>query len=265
MDQHHRTANRALWNARVAHHVASKFYDVEAFVAGAEVLGRIELDLLGDLHGQELLHLQCHFGQDTLGLARHGARVTGLDFSGSALEEAARLAQRCGLEATWVLSDVTEERPELVDRFDLVFSSYGTIGWLPGLKPWARNVARYLKTGGRFVFVEFHPAVWMFDNDFRNIAYSYFNRAVIAETGPGTYADPSAPIALPSYSWNHDLGEVVGALLNEGLRLTHFCEHDGSPYDVFPRMERGSDGLYRIADLAGKLPMVYALNATKDH
>lgn len=264
MDHHQRAANKALWNARVAHHVASKLYDVDAFVAGAEVLGRIELELLGELRGQELLHLQCHFGQDTLALARHGARVTGLDFSEAALAEAERLAQRCGLEATWVLSDVTEERPELVGRFDRVFSSYGTIGWLPDLQPWARNVARYLRTGGRFVFVEFHPAVWMFDNDFRHIAYSYFNRAVIAETEQGTYADTSAPIALPSYSWNHDLGEVIGALLNEGLRLTHFSEHDGSPYNVFPRMERGSDGLYRITELAGKLPMVYALCLVKD-
>ena len=265
MEQHHYAANRALWNARVPHHVASKLYDVEGFVAGAEVLGHIELELLGDLRGKELLHLQCHFGQDTLALARHGARVTGLDFSEAALAEAERLAQRCGLEATWVLGDVTEERPELAGRFDHVFSSYGTIGWFPGLEQWARNVACYLKPGGCFVLVEFHPAVWMFDNDFRHIAHSYFNRAVIEETGVGSYADANAPIALPSFTWNHDLGEVLGALLKAGLRLTHFSEHDGSPYNVFPRMVKGDDGLYRIAELAGRLPLIYALGAIRDH
>lgn len=256
-------ANRALWNARVPHHLASRMYDVEGFVAGKSSLTDIELELLGDVKGQRILHLQCHFGQDTLSLARMGAEVTGLDISDVALDEARKLAERCGLRADWILSNVIDHQPGLDGRFDIVFTSFGTIGWLPDLKPWAANIARYLKPGGRFVFVEFHPAVWMFDNDFTHVAYSYFNREVIAEEEKGTYADRDADIRLTSYGWNHDLGEVLTALIDQGLRIERFTELDGSPHDCFANTELGEDGLYRIKGMEGKLPMVYALGARK--
>lgn len=258
-------ANRKLWNARVPHHLSSRMYDVEAFVAGANSLTAIELELLGDVKGKRILHLQCHFGQDTLSLARMGAEVTGLDISDAALHEAAKLSDRMGVKAEWVLSNVVDHVPVLDDHFDIVFTSYGTIGWLPDLKPWAANIKRYLKPasagepGGRFVFAEFHPAVWMFDNDFTHVAYSYFNREVIAEEEQGTYADRNADIKLTSYGWNHDLGEVLSALLQEGLVLERFTELDGSPHDSFANTVRGADGLYRIKGMEGKIPMVYAL------
>ncbi len=256
-------ANRALWNARVPHHLTSRMYDVEGFVAGRNSLTDLELELLGDVRGQRVLHLQCHFGQDTLSLARLGAVVTGLDISDAALEEARKLAARCGLDARWVLSNVVDHQLALDDAFDLVFSSYGTIGWLPDLAPWAANIRRYLRPGGRFVFVEFHPVVWMFDNDFTQVAYSYFNREVIKEEDEGTYAERAAPIKLPSYSWNHGLGEVLGALQQQGLRVERFTELDGSPHDCFANTVQGPDGLYRIKGMEGKLPMVYGLVATK--
>lgn len=256
-------ANRALWNARVPHHLASRMYDVEGFVAGRNSLTALELELLGDVRGQRVLHLQCHFGQDTLSLARLGAEVTGLDISDVALEEARKLAARCGLEALWVLSNVVEHQPALDGGFDIVFTSYGTIGWLPDLRPWAANIVRYLRPGGRFVFVEFHPAVWMFDNDFTQVAYSYFNRQTIVEEEQGTYADRQAPIQLASYGWNHDLSEVMTALLEAGLRLDRFTEQDGSPHDCFAHTVQGPDGMYRIKGLEGKLPMVYGLVATR--
>jgi SAM-dependent methyltransferase len=256
-------ANRALWNARVPHHLAARMYDLEGFLAGRNSLATIELDLLGDIQGKRILHLQCHFGQDTLSLARMGAEVTGLDISDVALDAARELTVRCGLKADWVLSNVVEHRPELDGRFDLVFTSFGTIGWLPDLKPWAANIKRYLKPGGRFVFVEFHPAVWMFDNDFTHVQYAYFNRDVIAEEEQGTYADREAPLSTTSYSWNHSLGEVLTALLDEGLTLERFVEHDGSPHDCFRNTVLGDDGLYRIKGLEGKLPMVYGLAMRK--
>lgn len=256
-------ANRALWNARVPHHLASRMYDVEGFLAGRNSLTALELELLGDVSGKRILHLQCHFGQDTLSLARMGAEVTGLDISDNALDEARRLADRLDLKARWVLSNVVDHVPELDNGFDIVFTSYGTIGWLPDLQPWAANIRRYLKPGGRFVFVEFHPAVWMFDNDFTRVQYSYFNREIIAEEEQGTYADRNAPIKLTSYGWNHDLGEVLGALLSEGLRIERFIELDGSPHDSFRNAVRGDDGLYRVKGMEGRLPMVYALSADK--
>ncbi|MBK7382144.1 MAG: class I SAM-dependent methyltransferase [Flavobacteriales bacterium] len=256
-------ANRALWNARVPHHLTSRMYDVEGFVAGNSSLTAIEIDLLGDVGGKRILHLQCHFGQDTISLARMGAEVTCLDISDVALNEARALATRCGLKANWVLSNVIDHRPELDGQFDIVYTSYGTIGWIPDLKPWAANIRRYLKPGGRLVFVEFHPVVWMFDNNFTHVAYSYFNREVIAEVEEGTYAEKGAAIKLPSYGWNHDLAEVLTVLLNEGLMIERFLELDGSPHDSFANTVKGDDGMFRIIGMEGKLPMVYGLSVLK--
>ena len=255
--------NRAMWNARVPLHLTSRMYDLESFVAGRDPLTAIEIELLGDVAGKRILHLQCHFGQDTIALARKGAEVTGLDISDTAITEAHKLAERCGVKAEWVLSNVIDHLPELDGLFDIVFTSYGTIGWLPDLKPWAANIKRYLKPAGRLVFVEFHPAVWMFDNDFSQIAYSYFNRQTIVEVEQGTYADRDAAITFESHSWNHDLGEVLTALLNEGLRIERFTELDGSPHDCFRNAVQGDDGMYRIKGMEGKLPMVYGLRALK--
>ncbi len=256
-------SNRDAWNARALLHVVSKFYAVEEFVAGENSLSAIELDLLGDVRGKRILHLQCHFGQDTLSMARMGADATGLDISDTALDEARKLTERCGLKADWVLSNVIDHQPTLDGLFNIVFTSYGTIGWLPDLAPWAANIARYLKPGGRLVFVEFHPVVWMYDNDFTHVAYSYFNRELIVEEEQGSYADRTADIKLASYSWNHDLAEVLTALLEAGLRIDRFIEHDGSPHDCFNNTVKGADGLYRIKGMEGKLPLVYAIEASK--
>lgn len=256
-------ANRLAWNERTKLHIGSKFYDVEGFVAGRNSLTGLELELAGPVAGSDVLHLQCHFGQDTLSLARLGARVTGLDLSNEAIAEAEKLATRCGLNARWVVGNVLDHRSELDGRFDMVFTSYGTIGWLPDLGPWAANIARYLKPGGRLVFVEFHPVVWMFDNGFTRVAYSYFNRELIVEEEQGSYADRNAPVTLASYSWNHDLAEVITALLDAGLRIERFVEQDGSPHDCFNSTVQGKDGLFRIKGLEGRIPMVYGLTVVK--
>lgn len=257
-------ANRLAWNERTKLHVGSKFYDVEGFVAGRNSLTALERELLGTVDDADVLHLQCHFGQDTLSLARLGARVTGLDLSDEAIVEARKLATRCGLNAQWVVGNVLDHRAELDGCSDVVFTSYGTIGWLPDLTPWAANIVRYLKPGGRLVFVEFHPVVWMFDNDFTRVAYSYFNRELIIEEEQGSYADRDAPVKLASYSWNHDLAEVITALLDAGLRIERFVEQDGSPHDCFNNTVQGADGLYRIKGMEGRIPMVYGLTAVKE-
>jgi 2-polyprenyl-3-methyl-5-hydroxy-6-metoxy-1,4-benzoquinol methylase len=256
--------NAALWDAKTKHHIGSKFYDVPAFLDGAQTLKVIETELLGDVYSKNVLHLQCHFGQDALSLARMGAQVTGLDISGEAIRQAEAFAQQLQLATRFVQSDVYDA-PNALNReqFDIVFTSYGTIGWLPDIRRWARVVADCLKPGGMFVFAEFHPAVWMFDNDFTYVQYSYFNRETIVETETGTYASREAEISLPSISWNHSLGEVLEALLGAGLQLQAFREFDYSPYDCFSAGVEVAPGKFQIKGMEGKLPMVYALKAMR--
>ncbi|KUG07251.1 class I SAM-dependent methyltransferase [Solirubrum puertoriconensis] len=257
--------NRALWNARTEHHLSSEFYDVEGFRAGKSSLNSIELELLGNVAGKRVLHLQCHFGQDALSLARLGAQVTGVDLSDEAIAAARRLNTELGLTAEFVRSDVYELPQHLPaeQQFDVVFTSYGVIGWLPDLGRWAEVVARYLKPGGQFLLVEFHPVVWMFDNDFTHVQYSYFNAGAIEETETGTYADREAPLVHQSVTWNHGLSEVIGSLLGQGLQLTHFSEYDYSPYACFAHTVPAGEGRYHIGPLGDKAPLVYAVAATK--
>jgi SAM-dependent methyltransferase len=255
--------NRKLWNARTPVHVGSAMYDVPGFIKNPSSLKEIETALLGDIRGKTALHLQCHFGMDTISLGQLGAHATGLDFSEAAIEQARQLARETGSEAVFVCADVYDAPRVLGRTFDLVFSSYGTIGWLPDLRAWGRVVADSLTPGGRFIFAEFHPFVWTFSNDFSRVEYSYFNRAPIVETREGTYADPHAAIGLPAVGWNHPLQDVLGALLQAGLRLSRFEEYDYSPYDCFENTVETAPGRFMIKGMEGKLPMVYALEAIK--
>ena len=152
--------NRKSWNAKVEPHLKSDFYFVDEFLNGKTSLNSIELEILGDVSGKEILHLQCHFGQDSISLSRMGAKVTGIDLSDKAIEAAQDLAQKCGTDTSFLVSDVYE-LPKILDKkFDIVYTSYGTIGWLPDLEKWAEVISHFLKPGGKFVFVEFHPFVW---------------------------------------------------------------------------------------------------------
>lgn len=255
--------NKQLWNERTVVHLDSEFYEMEAFRAGKNALKEIELNLLGNISGKSVLHLQCHFGQDTLSMARMGARVTGVDFSEKAIETAAVLSKDLNLPAEFICCDVYS-LPQLLDRkFDIVFTSYGTIGWLPDIDKWAAVVAHFLGEGGRFVFAEFHPVVWMFDNDFRQVTYKYSKSEPIVEDHTGTYADPNAPIQHRSVSWNHGLAEVIGALLKQGLQIKQFQEFDYSPYNCFPDTEEVAPGKFQTKNFGDKIPMVYALEAIK--
>lgn len=257
--------NRDAWNERTVLHVKSDFYGLEAFLKGKSSLNPIELDLLGDVKGKSVLHLQCHFGQDSLSLARLGAQVTGVDLSDQAVAQAQKLALETKTDARFICCDVYDLPQQLDEQFDLVFTSYGTIGWLPDLDRWAQIIHRFLKPGGKFVFVEFHPVVWMFSNDFKSIAYRYFKSEPIVETENGTYADTQAPVQLTSITWNHGLGEVLGSLLRQQLQITHFKEFDYSPYNCFEGTEEVSTGKFRIKHLGDKIPMVYALTAQKSN
>lgn len=254
--------NRELWNERTRHHLHSAFYDLPGFLAGKSSLNAIELAALGDVRGKSVLHLQCHFGQDTLSLARMGASACGIDLSDNAIAEAKKLAAQLQLDASFVCCNVYDVPDHVTQQFDIVFSSYGTIGWLPDLDRWAEVIAAKLKPGGMFVFAEFHPVVWMFDEQFEKVAYPYLNVAPIIEKEKGTYTDREAPIEQTSVSWNHGLGEVITALSRHGLRVDLLEEYDYSPYNCFRRMVKTEKG-WQIEGLEGKLPLVYCLRASK--
>lgn len=258
------TLNRAAWNLRTEAHVDSEFYDVAGFLGGKTSLPSIDQGLLGtDLHGKSLLHLQCHFGQDTLSIARLGAQVTGLDLSDRAIAAARDLAQKANLPAEFICCDLYQAPQHLTQQYDIVYTSYGTIGWLPDLDKWAAVIKHALKPGGKFIFVEFHPVVWTWDDDFTHFKYRYAKSAPIVEQQKGTYAERDAQINFTDVSWNHSLSEVIQALLDQGLRLQQFTEYDYSPYDCFNHTIEFAPGQYRIRHLGDKMPMTYSLVAVK--
>lgn len=274
--QHYFEANRDLWNQRTIVHRDSAFYNLEGFKKGESVLTTIELNELGDVSGKTLLHLQCHFGMDSLDWARRGAKVTGVDISDVAIAEAKKLNEEFSLDAKFICANVydigiskTGESKTTPSEglgeaaFDIVFTSYGTIGWLPDLKPWAIMIAERLKPGGIFYVAEFHPMVWMFDDDFTHIKYSYENREVIVTENQGTYTDRKADIKGKEYSWNHSISEVLNALIEAGLRVRFFNEHMYSPYPCFRNVMESEPGKWHIKGLEGKIPMVYSLMAIK--
>ena len=255
--------NREAWNTKTDIHLKSEFYNLNDFIQGKSSLNSIELDLLGDINGKSVLHLQCHFGQDSISLSRLGAVVTGVDLADNAIKEAKKLAAITQTDVDFICCDVYDLPKYLNKQFDVVFTSYGTIGWLPDLEKWATIVSQFLKPGGQLVFAEFHPVVWMFDNDFEKIAYSYFNAGPIIENENGTYADKTAPIATETVSWNHGLSEVVNSLIKHGLEINALHEFDYSPYNCFNHTVEQEPGKYRITRIPEKIPMVYSILATK--
>lgn len=255
--------NKKTWNNKTEVHIASSFYDNEAFLEGKSSLKDIELNLLGDISGKKILHLQCHFGQDTLTFARMGALATGVDLSDKAIEKAKEFNRKLNLNATFICCDVYDLPKHLDEKFDIVFTSYGTIGWLPDLGKWASVIAQFLNPGGAFVFVEFHPVVWMFDYDFKEVYYNYFNTQPIMEEFTGSYADKDAPIETNTVTWNHPTSEVLNALIMHGLEINVFDEYDYSPYNCFNQTEEFEAGKFRIKHLHNKIPMVFSLVATK--
>ena len=255
--------NKATWNKKTEIHVESEFYDNTSFLNGKSTLNDIELQLLGDVSGKKILHLQCHFGQDSISLARLGAKVTGVDLSDKAIEKATELAEKLNADAKFICSDVYESINVLDEKFDIVFTSYGTIGWLPDLDKWAKVVSHFLKPDGKFIMADFHPVIWMYDNNFKDVFYSYFNIEPIIEVENGTYADKEANVTTKTISWNHPISEILNALIGNDLELNQFNEHDYSPYNCFNETEEFAPNKFRIKHFENKIPMVYSILATK--
>jgi len=258
--------NRELWNEITPIHARSAFYDVEGFKQGKCALKSIELEELGDVSGNSLLHLQCHFGLDSLSWARRGAIVTGVDFSDEAITQACSLSEETGIKADFVCSNIYDLPDILKDEFDIVFTSYGILTWLPDLKHWAEVIAHFLKPGGTFYMAEFHPIISVFDDSVDctelKIAYSYFPSSEPLRFEPESdYADPNALVTNPSYEWPHSIGEVVTALSNAGFRIEYIHEFPFCCYKVLPFTEQDEDGLWRLE--GDRLPLTFSIRATK--
>ncbi|WP_160133230.1 class I SAM-dependent methyltransferase [Halococcus salsus] len=255
--------NREMWDELASIHPETDFYDVSGFLAGESTLHEPERDHLGDVAGESLVHLQCHIGLDTLSWAREGADAVGVDFAPEAVAAARGIAEQAAVDAEFVCCSV-DEAPETLDReFDVVFTSYGALVWLPDIEAWARTVAALLRPGGRLCLAEFHPVTDVFDVAFEP-ERSYFDGGARRFEGTGSYADPDAATDQNvSYEWTHGLGEVCTALVNAGLSIERVSEYPYTFFERFEGMVRDDRGRYRIGDGRPEIPLVYAISANE--
>ena len=267
-DQRRMTVNRRMWDESVPLHLASRSYDVPGFRSGRNPLARVELEELGPVRGRSLLHLQCHFGMDTLAWARLGARVTGVDFSPPAIRAARELADELGVNARFVRSNVYDARRHLPGRFDIVYTGKGALCWLPSLPRWAEIVARFLNPGGRFFLLEDHPIAETYGNGRGvkrlRLQHPYFQRGPLRDESEGTYAAPTARLRNSlSFSWTHPLSLVLDALINSGLRVQSVREYPYTYWRRFPFMHEEPDGYWHLDREEGLIPLMYSVRAER--
>lgn len=263
-------ANLARWEEQVDIHIGSSFYRLKEFLGGESSLDPTVLAELGDVRGKRLLHLQCHFGLDTLSLAREGADVTGLDFSPKAIDAAEKLAGDARLDARFICARVDEAREKAGTGYDIVFASWGVLIWLPDLRIWAKNIAGCLAPGGMFYLAEGHPILWALDDEgetveenFR-IVRSYFLDGPQQWENAHDYADPSVTLThFKSSEWQHTLGEVVTVLADAGLRIEFLHEHDRLVWPAVPGMRRVDKHYFMAPEGAPRLPLSYSVRARK--
>lgn len=271
MDQYFEQ-NRRNWNDRAAIHFKDEAggYRVEAFLHGEDNLHDIEDREVGEVAGKRIAHLQCHFGIDTLCLARRGAAYVGLDFSPVAITAARDLQKRTGLEATFVEGNVYDARKLIEGDFDLVYVTWGTIGWLPDVARWAKVVASLLKPGGRLYLLEGHPSLMVLDEKDPGLRPAYDWRTPIGKpltmSEETTYTGDTARIAHPvTHEWLHPLSDVINAVIGAGLRLDYLHEHDRLPWQFAPIMTpiEGKRRMWVLPEGFPRLPLAYSLKATK--
>lgn len=255
-------SNKSSWNQRTQEHYDSDFYDVKGFVEGKSSLNPIELGLLGNIRGKKILHLQCHFGLNSISLSRMGGEVTGIDLSDEAIRKARQLAKDSGTDTRFVCCNIFDLPDYLDETFDIVFTSYGVINWFPNLDEWGRIVSRYLKPDGKFVMVEFHPVLWMFDTKFERVESAYSREEPYISTSQ-TYTNASeAGKEYVEVTWNHGLSKVLQGLLHANLRIVDFQEYDYSPFNLFGNMEEDR-GMYYLKDRKGMIPILFSVVAER--
>lgn len=259
-----------MWDefAKANYQAENEFYSVKAFLEGKSSLRSFELDEIGDVKNKTLLHLQCHFGLDTLSWAREGAKVTGIDFSGEAIRLAKTLASKAKLSATFIQTNLYELPKVLSMKFDIVYTSIGVLCWLNDLKKWAEIISHFLKKGGFFYITDGHPVKNMFDNDHPKELQLKFNYFPIQEPmefiAEGSYAS-SEPHMKPhkEYEWNHSISEIINSLIQAGLKIESFNEYPYSPYPMFNFSTKDQKGYYRLINQKAEIPLIYSLKALK--
>ncbi len=261
-------SNRKLWNMWTPLHVKSAMYDVAGFKAGHNRLDKIVREGVGDVAGKSLLHLQCHFGMDTLSWARLGARVTGVDFSPVAIQTARDLSREINVPAEFVCVNIYDAPQVLTGQFDIVFTSYGTVYWLPDIDGWARVIARFLKAGGLFFMADGHPFSQVFENEGDvkelQVAYPYFYSPEPQRWETiGSYASADEVRGV-EYGWQHSLSDILNALIGVGLRIDALHEYPFATWKALPFMEPAPDGFWRLPDRFPPMPLVFSVKATAD-
>lgn len=265
--------NRRHWDEVVPIHLSSESYapSLKSLRAGQSGLHMIERQELLPIRGRSLLHLQCHFGLDSLSLALEGADVTGMDFSSPAINTARKLATELGIPATFVVSDLYDLPANLKGQFDIVFTSYGVLCWLPDLVQWAKVIAHFLKPGGFFYMVEFHPiqqSLELIEDDPTisdlKLRYPYFATAEpLKFDSQGTYADRSARLENRStYFFPHSLGEIVTALVDVGLHIEFLHEFPFTIHKILPFVDAAADGSFRLTKGEGTIPLLFSVKAS---
>jgi len=268
-----RAVNLANWESRVAHHAASAEYGLARYAEDPDAISdvvRFDVARLGDIAGLDAVHLQCHIGTDTISLARLGARVTGYDFSPSALEVARSLATSADAAVEFVQGDVDDAVAVLGgERFDLVYTGVGAINWLPRIADWARVVAGLLRRGGRLFIRDGHPVLATLSDPRPDglvvIEYPYFEGEGTEFVTPISYVSHEGELAEPrTIEFNHGLGELITALLSAGMEIVAFEEHDTVPWPALAdQMEEVAPGEFRLIDRPNRLPHSYTLQARK--
>ena len=246
-------------------HAASKEYDLEGFLAGKNSLHRIELEKIGDVSDKKLLHLQCHFGLDTISWARLGAKATGVDFSDTAIELAREIAKKTDVDTEFVCSNIYDLPENHDGEYDIVFTSYGVLCWLNNIDRWGEIIAHYLKPGGRFLIVESHPFMWVFDDNSEELGvkYSYWHQDdPLNWEDEGTYADAEAKITnKKSYEWQHTVSDVLNALIKAGLTIDEVDEFPELVWAYTPASKKVDDEWFRIP--GDPLPQCWSVLASK--
>ncbi|MGQ4910842.1 MAG: class I SAM-dependent methyltransferase [Candidatus Thorarchaeota archaeon] len=261
-------SNREMWDVLAKAHTGSEFYDVKGFLDGKQTLDPIEVEELPDLTDKRLIHLMCHFGIDTLSLARMGADVTGVDFSPEAIRAAKELSKTAGINARFVCANVYDVPEVIKERFDVVFTSGGVLVWLPNLEKWAKVINSLLRPGGFFYIREFHPFAYVFDDEAQTelrVRFPYFmDEEPLMFEGDGSYAvDGSETGKTRSYEWNHSISKIINALTGEGLRIDYFNEFAETSYKALPFMVQREDGRWVLPTKQECVPLMFSLKATK--
>lgn len=261
-------SNRKRWDALVPMHFRSRFYSVEEFKVTKNSLQSVELTEVGNVRDKELLHLQCHFGMDTLSWARMGARATGVDFSPEAIRTAKSLSRELGIPARFVCSDIYDLPRHLKGKFDIVFTSYGILCWLPDLPRWGEVVAHFVRPGGAFHLVESHPFTQLLDDGDTAPRLSdeswYFSSSgskVFKQNG--SYTDGKLGRKMTSYEWPFSISGVVNALTHAGLQVEFLHEFPFEAWRRYPWFVKRKDGYWHPRKRSFAYPLMFSLKATK--